>query len=462
MPAYQSFLKSNEQRFLAELLDFLRIPSISALPERAGDVARAGDWVAQRLTAAGVENVEMLPTGGHPVVYGDWMHAPAKPTILIYGHFDVQPVDPVELWTNPPFEPTIVDDRVYARGASDDKGNMLGPILAVEALLQSEGAAPVNLKFCFEGQEEIGSPQIPEFMPHHRERFACDLAVSADGGQFSETEPILLLSLRGICGMQINVQGAATDLHSGLHGGRIQNPIHALTQILASLRRADGTVTVEGFYDSVVELSQGERDAIARVPFDGAGYLQELGLEEEFGEPGYTNRERGWIRPTLEMNGIWGGFQEEGIKTVLPNSAHAKITCRLVADQNPERIVELLRAHVKQHAPPGVRVEVAPLSIQGRPYSISADHWGNRAAAAVLKELYGREPYQTRSGGSIPITGVFQEQLGVDTISFGFGLEDENIHAPDEFFRLASFRRSQVAYCNLLEKLGEYAPPKQD
>ncbi len=462
MPAYQSFLKSNEQRFLAELLDFLRIPSISALPERAGDVARAGDWVAQRLAAAGVESVELLPTGGHPVVYGDWMHAPAKPTILIYGHFDVQPVDPVELWTNPPFEPTIVDDRVYARGASDDKGNMLGPILAVEALLQSEGAAPVNLKFCFEGQEEIGSPQIPEFMPHHRERFACDLAVSADGGQFSETEPILLLSLRGICGMQINVHGAATDLHSGLHGGRIQNPIHALTQILASLRRADGTVTVEGFYDSVVELSQGERDAIARVPFDGAGYLQELGLEEEFGEPGYTNRERGWIRPTLEMNGIWGGFQEEGIKTVLPNSAHAKITCRLVADQNPERIVELLRAHVKQHAPPGVRVEVAPLSIQGRPYSISADHWGNRAAAAVLKELYGREPYQTRSGGSIPITGVFQEQLGVDTISFGFGLEDENIHAPDEFFRLASFRRSQVAYCNLLEKLGESAPPKQD
>lgn len=462
MPAYQSFLKSNEQRFLAELLDFLRIPSISALPERAGDVARAGDWVAKRLAAAGVESVELLPTGGHPVVYGDWMHAPGKPTILIYGHFDVQPVDPVELWTNPPFEPTIVDDRVYARGASDDKGNMLGPILAVEALLQSEGAAPVNLKFCFEGQEEIGSPQIPEFMPHHRERFACDLAVSADGGQFSQTEPILLLSLRGICGMQINVQGAATDLHSGLHGGRIQNPIHALTQILASLRRADGTVTVEGFYDSVVELSQAARDAISRVPFDGVAYLQELGLEEEFGEPGYTNRERGWIRPTLEMNGIWGGFQEEGIKTVLPNSAHAKITCRLVADQNPERIVELLRAHVKQHAPPGVRVEVVPLSIQGRPYSISADHWGNRAAAAVLKEMYGREPYQTRSGGSIPITGVFQEQLGVDTISFGFGLEDENIHAPDEFFRLASFRRSQVAYCNLLEKLGESAPPKQD
>ena len=452
MTAYQSYLDAHDGRFLAELLDFLRIPSISALPERAGDVARAGDWVAQRLTAAGVENVEVLATGGHPVVYGDWLHAPGKPTIMIYGHFDVQPVDPVDLWTHPPFEPTVVGDRVYARGASDDKGNMLAPILAVEALLRAEGAAPVNLKFCFEGQEEIGSPQIPEFMPRHQARFACDLAVSADGGQYSETEPILLMSLRGICGIQIDVRGASTDLHSGLHGGRVQNPIHALTQILAALRRADGTVAVEGFYDDVVELPAVERAAIARVPFDGGEYLEQLGLEEEFGEPGYTNRERGWVRPTLEMNGIWGGFQEDGIKTVLPNAAHAKVTCRLVANQDPARIITLLQEHIAQHAPPGVKVEVNPLSIRGKPYSISADHWGNRAAGAVLNALYGREPYQTRSGGSIPITGVFQEQLGADTISFSFGIEDENFHAPDEFFRLASFRRGQRAYCLLLEE----------
>ena len=460
MAAYQTYLDTHKQRFLEELLEFLRIPSISALPERAEDVARAGDWVAQRLTAAGVENVEVLPTGGHPVVYGDWLHAPGKPTVMIYGHFDVQPVDPVELWTHPPFEPKIIGDRVYARGASDDKGNMLAPILAVEALLQGDGAAPVNLKFCFEGQEEIGSPQIPDFMPPHRERFACDLAVSADGGQYSETEPILLMSLRGICGIQIDVLGASSDLHSGLHGGRIQNPIHALTQILGSLRRADGTVAVEGFYDDVVEFTAEERAAIARVPFEGDEYLEQLGLEEEFGEPGYTNRERGWIRPTLEMNGIWGGFQQEGIKTVLPNSAHAKITCRLVADQDPVRIIALLQEHISQHAPSGVTVDVSPLSILGRPYSISADHWGNRAAAAVLQEMYGRAPYQTRSGGSIPITGVFREQLGADTISFAFGIEDENFHAPDEFFRLASFRKGQVAYCQLLEKLGEATPPK--
>lgn len=455
MAEYWNYLESNQDRFLEELLEFLRIPSISALPERAEDVERAGHWVAQRLDAAGVENVEVLPTGGHPVVYGDWLHAPGKPTVLIYGHFDVQPVDPVGLWSNPPFEPIIREGRVYARGASDDKGNMLAPILAVEALLQSEGALPVNLKFCFEGQEEIGSPNIPDFMPPHRERFASDLAVSADGGQFSETEPILLMSLRGVCGLQLDVHGASSDLHSGLHGGRIQNPIHALTQILGSLRRADGSIAVEGFYDDVVELTADDRAAIARVPFDGDEYLEELGLDEEFGEPGYTNRERGWVRPTLEMNGIWGGFQEEGIKTVLPNSAHAKITCRLVADQDPSRIIDLLKEHITQNAPQGVKVSVTPLSILGRPYSISADHWGNRAAAAVLEEMYGREPYQTRSGGSIPITGVFQEQLGVDTISFGFGIEDENYHAPDEFFRLASFRKGQAAYCKLLHKFGE-------
>ena len=278
MNAYRTYLDRNQDRFLEELLVFLRIPSISALPQRAGDVARAAEWVTQRLNSAGAENVEVLPTGGHPVVYGDWLHAEGKPTILIYGHFDVQPVDPVELWTHPPFEPAVVDGRVYARGASDDKGNMLAPILAVEALLQGEGAAPVNLKFCFEGQEEIGSPQIPEFMPPHVERFASDLAVSADGGQYSETEPVLLMSLRGICGVQIDVHGASTDLHSGLHGGRIQNPIHALTQILSSLRRADGTVAVEGFYDDVVELSPAERAAIAQVPFDGDEYLREFGL----------------------------------------------------------------------------------------------------------------------------------------------------------------------------------------
>lgn len=455
MSNWQNYLQQNKERFLEELLDFLRIPSISALPEHAPDVQRAAGWVAQRMKAAGIEHVEILPTGGHPVVYGDWLHAPGKPTVLIYGHFDTQPVDPLELWEHPPFEPTLKEGRVYARGASDDKGNMLVPILAVEALLKGEGGAPVNLKFCFEGQEEIGSPQLPQFMPNHTERFACNLAVSADGGQWSETEPSILLSLKGVCGVEIDIQGAKTDLHSGMHGGTIQNPLHAMVRLLDSMRSPDGKILVEGFYDDVAELSGAERAEIARVPFDEASHLAQLGVSDIFGEPGYTTRERAWVRPTLEINGLWGGFQGEGIKTVLPNRARAKITCRLVANQHPQKIIELLAAHVKKHAPPGARINITPLSIFGKPYQIPADHPGNQAARAVHLELYGKEPYYIRTGGSIPICGLFLDYLGVYTVGFGFGLEDEGAHAPNEFYRLSSFYKGQTAYGKLLHRLAE-------
>ncbi len=455
MSKWETYLEENKARFQEELLDFLRIPSISALPEHADDVQRAAEWVASRLSLAGIENVQILPTGGHPVVYGDWLHAPDKPTILIYGHFDVQPVDPLNLWTHPPFEPTIIDDRIYARGASDDKGNMLVPILAVEALLKGEGALPVNIKFCFEGQEEIGSPQLPDFMPRHTDLFACDLAVSADGSQWSETEPSILLSLRGICGLQIDFKGAKTDLHSGMYGGAIQNPIHALVQLLDTMHSPEGKILVDGFYDDVIDFSEAERAEVARVPFDQAEYLETLGLNEVFGEPGYTTRERAWIRPTLEVNGIWGGFQGAGIKTVLPNEAHAKITCRLVANQDPDRIVELVTRHIENHAPPGVEVKANPLSIQGKPYMMSADHPGNEAASIVLEEMYGTKPYYTRSGGSIPICGLFLDYLNAYTVSFGFGLRDEGAHAPDEFYRLSSFELGRKAYCKLLYQLAE-------
>jgi len=335
MTTWETYLAEHQSQFLDELLDFIRIPSISALPEHAADVQQAGEWVATRLAAAGAEHVEVMPTGGHPVVYGDWLHAPGKPTILLYGHFDVQPTDPLDLWTNPPFEPVVRDGRIYARGASDDKGGMLIPILAVEALLKAEGSLPVNVKFIFEGQEEIGSPQLADFMTAHRERFACDLVVSADGLQWSEDEPNLIVGLKGLSGMQIDVQGANSDLHSGLHGGGVQNPIHALVRILDSMRSPEGKILVEGFYDDVVPLSKADRALIAEVPYDEEAYKAELGIEEVFGEPGYTTRERIWARPTLEINGIWGGFQGEGTKTVLPNEAHAKISCRLVANQNP-------------------------------------------------------------------------------------------------------------------------------
>lgn len=455
MSNWASYLDKNKDRFLGELVDFTRIPSISALAEHSDDVQRASEWVANRMERAGIEGVRILPTGGHPVVYGEWLHAPGKPTVLIYGHFDVQPVDPVDLWIHPPFEPTIEDDRIFARGASDDKGNMLIPILAVEALLNVEGAIPVNVKFCFEGQEEIGSPQLPAFVSTHRELLACDLAISADGGQWSEAEPAILLSIRGVCSLQIDIKGAKTDLHSGTYGGTIQNPIHALVRLLDSMRGPEDEILVDGFYDAVIDHSESEREEIARIPFDEATYLRDLGLDEALGEPGYSTLERAWIRPTLEVNGIWGGFQGEGVKTVLPNEAHAKITCRLVANQDPYHIVELVTTYIKKHAPPGVEVTARPLSMLGKPYTIPIDHPGNKAAQAVLKELYGKEPYYHRTGGSIPICGLILEHLKAYTVVFAFGLRDERAHAPNEFFRLNSFYLGQKAYCKLLQHLAE-------
>jgi acetylornithine deacetylase/succinyl-diaminopimelate desuccinylase-like protein len=454
MPAWETYLDAEQPRFTDELLDFLRIPSISAIPAHAADVQRAAEWVAARVAAAGLEHIQILPTGGHPVVYADWLHAPGKPTVLIYGHFDVQPVDPVSLWTHPPFAPHIEAGRVYARGASDDKGNMLVPILALEAMLKSVGHLPVNVKLFFEGQEEIGSPQIGAFLPQHKERFACDMVLSADGGQYSESEPAILVGLRGLCGMQIDVQAAKIDLHSGMYGGIIMNPIHALVMLLGSMRSSDGVITVEGFYDQVRPLSAEERARIAAVPFDVEEVMEDMQVPALFGEAGYSPLEASWARPTLEVNGIWGGFQEAGTKTVLPSAAHAKITCRLVADQNPDQIVDLLRAHVARHTPPGVTVTLTALDSQAYPYLAPADFAGNLAVREVLSELYGREPYEVRSGGSIPVCTLFAQHLGAYTASFGFGLTDERQHSPDEFFRLESFRKGQSAYCKLLERLG--------
>lgn len=452
---WETYLLEHQAQYQNELLEFLSIPSVSSLPEHAGDVQRAAQWVADRLTTAGLEQVQILPTGGHPVVYAEWLHAPDRPTILIYGHFDTQPVDPIELWTHPPFEPTIIDDRVYARGATDDKGNMFTPILGLEALLKSEGALPVNVKCFFEGQEEIGSPQLPAFIASHRELLACDLVLSSDGGQYSEDQPELMLSAKGLAGVQIDVRGAKSDLHSGMYGGAVPNAIHALVEILSSLRSPDGKILVEGFYDSVRPLSAEDRAAIARVPFDAQEEKTKLDIGALTSEPGYTPQEHMAARPTLEINGVWGGFQGEGVKTVLPAEAHAKITCRLVADQDPAVIVELLTKHVAKHAPAGVKVTTRALPGTARPYFISPDHWGNKAAAEVLEELYGKAPYHGRTGGSIPVCEMFLTHLGASTVGFAFGLGDEQIHAPDEFYRLSSFRRGPVAYCKILHRLAQ-------
>jgi len=460
MASWKSYLAKNQDRYLRELLEFLSIPSVSSLKEHQTHVARAADWVAARMRAAGLENVQVLPTGGHPVVYGDWLHAADKPTVLIYGHFDTQPVDPLELWSEPPFEPAVKNDRVYARGASDDKGNMLAPILAVEALLSSEGRMPLNVKCFFEGQEEIGSPQLPQFISANRQMLACDVIYSADGGQWDEDEPALMMGLRGLCNLQIDVRAARSDTHSGTFGGTIMNPIHALVRLIHTMHTPQGRVAVAGFYDAVRELDETEKEQIAAIPYDEAHYKSDLGVDELFGEPGYSTYERAWTRPTLEVNGIWGGFQGEGVKTVLPSTAHAKISCRLVPDQDPAQIIELLSAHIEKYRPPGVKVTVVPNPSLADPFLIPDDHPGNLAAVDVLRELFGKEPYYARMGGSIPVCGIFLKELGAYTVNFGFGLKDENIHGPDEFFRLKSFSRAQLAYGMLLKRLGKYKPIK--
>jgi acetylornithine deacetylase/succinyl-diaminopimelate desuccinylase-like protein len=456
MTNWEAYLEKHKESFLDELLEFLRIPSISALPGHAGDVQKAAQWVETRMKAAGIESVRVMPTGGHPVVYGEWLHAPGKPTVLIYGHFDTQPVDPVALWDSPPFEPVIKDGRIVARGSTDDKGNMFIPIIVAEAMLKTDGRLPVNLKFLFEGEEEIASPSLPKFMVKNKELLSCDMVLSADGGQWDEEQPAVALGTRGVTSVFVDVQGPDHDVHSGTYGGAIANPIHALVQILNSLHDEDGRVSVKGFYDDVRPLTKEERDQLARIPFDEAAYLRETGSVALFGEEGFTTYERTGARPTLEINGIWGGFQGEGTKTVLPSTAHAKISCRLVADQNPVKIADLVLRHINQVAPLGVRVTTAKSESGAAPYLIPPDHAGLRVAYSVLKDLYGKDPYWARMGGTIPANAMFRTYLGAYTIVFAFGLNDELQHSPNEFFRLSSYERGQKAYGMLLERLGSH------
>ena len=453
---WKTYLDQNQSKFVKELVDFVRIPSVSALNEHFNDVVKAGNWVVERLKAAGIANARLMQTETHPVVYGDWLNAGTnKPTILIYGHFDVQPADPFELWDNPPFDPKIKDGKIFGRGASDDKGNMLAPILAIEALLKTTGSLPVNVKLFYEGQEEIGSPTLPPFIKKNTRMLCSDMIFSSDGGQWGENHPSLIMGLKGLVGCQLTVTGAQRDLHSGMHGGGIANPIHALSHVIASMKDLDGKIKIEGFYDDVVDLTIEDRNAIARVPFDDQKYYTDFGAPESFGEIGYSTPERLWARPTLELNGIWGGYQGKGSKTVLPSKAHAKITCRLVANQEPMKIYELIKSHVEANIPPGVTIDIEALPGSANPLLIPNGHNSSEIAGKVLRELYGKEPYQIRVGGSIPVMSIFLEELGVHPTMFAFGLEDEQVHAPNEFFRLSSFKKGQVAYCMLLEEFGK-------
>jgi acetylornithine deacetylase/succinyl-diaminopimelate desuccinylase-like protein len=448
-------LRSRHDQILARLVEFASIPSVSTDPAHAADIDRAARWVARELAAAGPLAVRTLPTGGHPVVYGEWLGAPGKVTVLVYGHYDVQPADPLEKWHSPPWTPTVRDGRLYARGVSDDKGPMLIPIAVAAAFLATVGRLPVNVKFLFEGEEEIGSRHLDAFVREHASLLSADVVVSADGAMWRIDEPSLTVASRGLCGLELTLTAAGKDLHSGRHGGGVANPLQAMAALIASLHDADGRVTVDGFYDEVRELSPDERAALAALPFDERTYLAQIGASSAFGEAGYSTLERLWTRPTLEVNGMWGGYQGPGQKTVIPSEAHAKITCRLVADQRPEDVAERVRRHLETHVPAGTRLSVAIVDHGSRAAAIPIEHFALRAADAALVATYGVRPLIVRMGGTVPVADLFRRHLGLDTVFFSFSTADEDFHAPNEFFRLHRLHEGLEAWARLFNILGE-------
>ncbi len=436
--ALETYLEANRDRRLASYEAFLRIPSVSALPEHAGDCRRAAEFLADELRTMGVEHVDVAETGGHPLVYGDWLRAEGAPTVLVYGHYDVQPPDPIDEWEKAPFEPLVRDGRMLARGAADDKAQVHMHLRATEALLATRGRLPVNLRFLFEGEEESTSLNLDRWLRDNRDRLAADLAVISDTGFFEGNLPAITLGLRGITYLQVDVLGTPVDLHSGVYGGSVQNPANALAHIIAALKSLDGRILVPGFYDDVLPLSDEDRRAFAALPFDQEAFREELGAAALVGEPRYTTLERRGARPTLDVNGIWGGFQGEGAKTIIPASAHAKISSRLVVNQDPDTIYELMRDHILRVAPEGVRVEVSHLG-GGLPSLTPMDHPATQAAVRALEATFGQRPLFIREGGSIPVCASFSSILGLPVVLLGFANPDCNAHAPNESMILANY-----------------------
>lgn len=433
-----SYIQANKERYFGELKDLLAIPSISNNAENAQDMQRCANWIADHMRTIGLQNVQQFPTAGHPIVYGEWLGAPGQPTVLIYGHYDVQPVEPLELWTSPPFEATVRDNRLYARGAADDKGQVYIHLKGIEAFFKIKGALPVNVKLLIEGEEEIGSANLDAFVDEHKDLLAADLVLISDSSMFGEDIPSICYGLRGMTYMQLEVVGPNKDLHSGSFGGAVHNPIQALCEIIARLHDKNGRITIPGFYDDVRPLTRKEREAFKKLPWSDRKYAAELGVKQLYGEKGFTTLERLWARPTLECNGIWGGFIGEGAKTVLPSKASAKISMRLVPDQSSSKIAKLFERYIKKIAPRTVQV-TARFVHGGEPAITPIDSPGVTAAVAALKKGFGKEPLYQREGGSIPIVVQFKEMLGIDTVLLGFGQPDENAHAPDEFINLDHF-----------------------
>ncbi|MGB3849139.1 MAG: dipeptidase [Tunicatimonas sp.] len=433
----QSYVDQHQKRFLDELFELLRIPSVSTAAKYKGDVQRAAEFVRQKLEEAGVDRAEIHETAGHPIVYAEKMTDPQAPTVLVYGHYDVQPADPLELWDSPPFEPEIREGKIYARGACDDKGQMYMHVKALETM-NAQGRVPCNLKFLIEGEEEIGSDHLSPFVAANREMLTADVVLISDTDIISNEHPSITVGLRGMSYLEVEVTGPNRDLHSGMYGGTVANPINVLCKMIASLKDDQGRISIPGFYDKVVELSDEERQEINRAPHDDEEYKRALEVDELAGEAGYTTPERIGIRPTLDVNGMWGGYIQEGAKTVLPSKSYAKISMRLVPNQNHEEVDELFIKHMQQIAPPTVKVEVTSHH-GGQAAVVPSDSVGVQAASKAFEEAWGKKPFLTREGGSIPIVSLFQQTLGIDSVLMGFGLDEDAIHSPNESYGVFNY-----------------------
>ncbi len=453
MAGVMDYLDSHSERFMTDLADLLAIPSISTASAHRADVLAAAELTARYLSRSGLEHVAILDTAGHPVLVADWLHAPGRPTLLLYGHLDVQPADPEGEWTSPPFQPTVREGRLFARGAADTKANVLSALWACEAYLQSEGRLPVNVRFLLECEEEVGSPSLRQLVRSRRQELLASAVINLDAGQLAEDQPGLTTSYRGLVGLEVEVRTAETDAHSGGLGGLIANAAMTLAHLLARLQDDEGRVLVPGFYDQVRPIPPDQARELATLGPGAERLAQGVGARGLWGDPAHGPVARNWLRPTLEVNGIWGGFQGEGSKTVIPAVARAKITCRLVADQEPERVFTLLEETIRGMAPPYATVRVRATSGFAKPYHLDPAHPVARSAAKVLTGLYGRPPLEVGAGGSVPATAIFKEELGLDSVAFGFALPDEHVHAADEFFRLADLRRGRQAVALLLQEV---------
>jgi acetylornithine deacetylase/succinyl-diaminopimelate desuccinylase-like protein len=437
MQVWKDYQEKNKDRFLNELLDLLRIPSVSAKSEHKADMMRCAEAMKQRLLEAGADKVEIFPTEGHPIVYGEKIIDPSIPTVLVYGHYDVQPAEPLELWKSGPFDPTIIDGKIYARGSCDDKGQVFMHVKALETLVQTNTLIN-NIKFCIEGEEEVGSPNLGKFVTSHKELLKADCVLISDSAMISLDTPSIDIGVRGLSYIEVEVTGPNRDLHSGVYGGAVANPITMLAKMIASLHDENNHITIPGFYDDVVEATAEERALMARAPYDEKEFEADLGVKELWGEKGFTTNERTGIRPTLEVNGIWGGYIGEGAKTVLPSKAFAKISARLVPNQTSDKITEILINHLQKIAPPTVVVK-ASLHHGGEPYMTPIDSIAYKAAAKAMETTFGKTPIPVRGGGSIPICALFEKELGIKIVFMGFGLDSDNLHSPNEKFNIANF-----------------------